>query len=414
MKIGIELRQIALGPCGGIVPLLQGVLEALFAHWPEHDVFLFCTKANNTLLPAVPSQVRVLTLPEEGYWARVDAVARAEGIEVLLRSYPLDAPLGFPPSKQVVLVPDLQHEFFPEFFAPDILATRRASFDNALQQAGAIATLSEHARRTVRDHPATRCPDVFLMSPALRTAVERPCLGELAEEERALLPTRPYFLFPANLWPHKNHRRVLEAFGQFHQRSGAAVELVLTGHPSGWAELAAEHPALPVRHLGFVRRAFLQLLLERAEALLFFTLFEGFGMPLLEAFEAGTPVLCSNTTSLPEVGGDAVLSCDPTDPGAMSELMARATSEEGLRGVLAARGKERLALYSWRQSAANLVEAFSRVASNGPPPWEVPWLVPAPEVLLLTSRSEGRPRRSPLALLKRVVRWHTSPQLADR
>jgi glycosyltransferase involved in cell wall biosynthesis len=124
-----------------------------------------------------------------------------------------------------------------------------------------------------------------------------------------------------------------------------------------------------------VRRELLQVLLSRARALLFFSLFEGFGMPLLEAFDAGTPVLCSNTTSLPEVGGDAVLTCDPTDVAAMSGLMGRILEEDGLRDRLTAAGRDRLPLYDWSASARNLIEACGRVAADAPP-------LRAPAVLL--------------------------------
>src|SRR5439155_25510731 len=125
---------------------------------------------------------------------------------------------------------------------------------------------------------SARCRDVFLTSPALRTAWEHPALKVLAEAEHALFPSGDFFLFPANLWAHKNHRRLLQAFALFLQKVGCPVELVLTGHPQGWEELARSFPDLPVRHLGFVRRGFLQVLLARARALTFFSLFEGFGI----------------------------------------------------------------------------------------------------------------------------------------
>ena len=108
----------------------------------------------------------------------------------------------------------------------------------------------------------------------------------------------------------------------------------------------------------------LRKLLEGARALVFFSLYEGFGIPLLEAFDAGTPVLCSNTTSLPEVGRDAVLACDPTDVEAMSELMARIIAEPNLRQDLVRRGKQRLKAYSWEESADNLMAACERVGQR--------------------------------------------------
>jgi hypothetical protein len=110
----------------------------------------------------------------------------------------------------------------------------------------------------------------------------------------------------------------------------------------------------------------LQVLLVRARALMFFSLFEGFGMPLLEAFAAGTPVACSDTSSLPEVGGNAVMTCNPTDPAAMSQLMSRLFADGDLCEQLKANGKERLARYSWHASAAQLVDACARIQLRAP------------------------------------------------
>jgi hypothetical protein len=124
--------------------------------------------------------------------------------------------------------------------------------------------------------------------------------------------------------------------------------------------------------LGFVRRAFLQVLLSRARALIYFSLFEGFGMPLLEAFAANLPVACSDTTSLPEVGGDAVLLCDPTDVRSMSNAMVQIAEDESLRARLTARGKARLSLFSWSDSAAQLVNACARVHTRVSMPAQCP------------------------------------------
>jgi glycosyltransferase involved in cell wall biosynthesis len=363
MKLGVDLFNIKEGETGGLVPHLQGVLEALFAGWPEHHIFLFGTEANRNLFPAPPGHVQAHTLPRDGFFPLLDVYASYFQIDVLLRSYPGNFELTFPMARQIVLIPDMQHEFFPEFFSPSALESRRRDFGKTLQDAGAIATNSDHSRTTLLNHAATRCPDIFLMNPALRSDENE---ADLTAAERALIPTKDYFIYPANLWPHKNHRRVLQAFAHFLEKTDRSVEFVFTGHPKGWKELAKSFPDLPIRHLGFVRRGFLQVLLARARALVFFSLFEGFGMPLLEAFAAGTPVACSNTTSLPEVGGDAVLSCDPTDLAAMSDLMTRLCEDAELRERLKVRGKERLARYSWHASAAQFIEACQRIQRRVP------------------------------------------------
>jgi glycosyltransferase involved in cell wall biosynthesis len=365
VKIGIELRQLVPGASGGISQLVKGVCEHAFAAYPEHEFLVFCTAFNRGELEYEGAHVRYFSSNTYAYFSELDRLATEEGIDVLFRMYPMDDPLVFPLEKQIFLIPDNQHETFPEFFHPEDLRRRRIGFARALGQAGAIGTISEFARDTLLAFPETRCDDIFLMPPALQVSHRSQKAGEeLSESERALIPRGDFFLFPANLWKHKNHLRLLQAFRLHRDRTGRDVTLILTGHPAGWSELAAEFADLPVFHLGYVRPQFLRALMERARALVFFSLYEGFGIPLLEAFDAGTPVICSNTTSLPEVGGDAVLACDPTDVGAMAALMERILGDDILRRTLVRRGKHRLRAYSWEESAHSLVAACARVAGK--------------------------------------------------
>jgi glycosyltransferase involved in cell wall biosynthesis/GT2 family glycosyltransferase len=344
--------------------LLRGVLGALFAGHPGQEVVLFATPAGADLFPSPPPGVERVALPEAGYFTHLERQMARRGPHVLFRGYPADVPLAVPRPRQIVLVPDLRHEFLPESCSPEELARRGAAFV-AAGEAGAVAAVSEYGRQAVQNFARPRQPDVFVMSPALEP---RPpsSVADLSEEERANLPAGDFFLYPSVLAPHKNHRRLLAAFASFLRETPRRFELVLTGDPEGWPELAAAFPGLPVRHLGRARRPFLDVLLRRARALAFFSLYEGFPLPLLEAFHAGTPVACGNTTSLPEVGGDAVLSCDPTDTRAMCDLLRRLAGDEALRRALVARGKVRLARYSWHDSARNLLDACRRVAGRGP------------------------------------------------
>ncbi len=370
MKIGIELRLVVPGKSGGVAPLLSGVFGTLFARHPEHQFLVFCTVFNRHMLPAVPPHVKVWSLPCRDFDAELEHLLRRENVEALFRSYPQE-PLDFPSFRQVVFIPDTQHEFHPEFFTPEELRYRRRCFNHALSRAGAIGTLTEHTRRAILEHKWTRCRDIFLMSPALPASHQ-----SIAEERSALvvkerLPPGEYFLYPANLWPHKNHRRVLQAFELLLRRRERPLSFVFTGHREGWEELRREFPHLPILHLGFVTPSVLKALYEGALALVFFSLYEGFGMPLLEAFAARTPVICSNTTSLPEVGGDAVLTCDPTDIRAMRDLMEKVASDEETRHTLKASGEGRLPNYTWERSADSLLAACLRVgaapAADGAP-----------------------------------------------
>jgi hypothetical protein len=311
------------------------------------------------MLGQVSPNVEFKTFPLFSYFEDVGRVCNEKRVDVLFRGYPLEQQVDFPLHRQIVAIPDIQHEHFPEFFEPECLRTRRAAFSRVLDGAGAIGTISEFARLSLKEQPEARCQDIFLMSPALQ--VEHQKHEPLTRAEKAQIPWGNFFLYAANLWKHKNHERVLHAFEQFLSRSKRSIQFLFTGHPDSWEKFKKQFGHLPIRHLGFIRPTLVRCLLEKARALVFFSLYEGFGIPLLEAFDAGTPVLCSNTTSLPEVGRDAVLTCDPTDVASMSALMTRIDNEPSLRRYLARRGKQRLKTYSWEASADNLMAACERV-----------------------------------------------------
>jgi glycosyltransferase involved in cell wall biosynthesis len=361
LRVGVELRQVTRGLSGGIAVVLAGTLVELFRSRPDVDFVVFCTVFNRELLATDSPNVDFETLPLSGFFDELARIARGRRIDLLVRSYPTVEDVEFPLKRQIFVVPDVQHEAHPEFFDPASLELRRRAFLPVYQGAGAIMTISDFARATIAELSAEGS-DVFVASPTVAPDFLGARSSDTTDEERGLVDgVDSYFFFPANLWPHKNHRRLIQAFRLFRKRTGSAAELVLTGSPRGWQELRAEHEDLPIRHLGFVSPSLLRLLYERALALTFFSEYEGFGIPILEAFTVGTPVVCSNTASLPEVAGDAALMCDPTDVEAVSELLERVAGDAELRARLAELGRKRIAEYSWEKAAESLSAGIDRV-----------------------------------------------------
>lgn len=155
----------------------------------------------------------------------------------------------------------------------------------------------------------------------------------------------PFLLYPANFWRHKNHRTLLAALARL-RAGGLRVPAVFTGALLGrddeWAAQVAEAGVGDqVVHLGLVSRAELSWLYRHSRCLCVPSLFEGFGIPLVEAMRLGVPVACSATTSLPEIAGDAADYFDPGDPDGLARTLGRLWTEEAGRRRLVSKGRIR-------------------------------------------------------------------------
>jgi glycosyltransferase involved in cell wall biosynthesis/GT2 family glycosyltransferase len=363
MKIAIDLRTVTFGEAGGLVQWLQGALGRLIRTDRDNEYLVFGMPYNYHLLDFQAPNLRRVTFSSGNYEKGIqDRLDFEKDVEVLFRCFPHDRKLNFPAHRQIVCIPDRRHELYPEDYPGDVRLERRRTFRYYQGMAGAIGTFSDFARRDLLACPWTTCQDVFLMPPALPEPLAEPETEEAGDEIEAQLDS-PFFLYPANLWPHKNHAALLEAFARFHEIN-PDVGLILTGHRDAWRLFAKEYHKHPVRHLGYVSPRLLAALYRRALALVYPSLHETFGLPLLEAFAAGVPVLCSQGMSLEEVGGDAVLTCDPRSIDSLVEGMVRIASDEPLRRQLAERGRARLACYSWEETASALRGAIERVAER--------------------------------------------------
>jgi glycosyltransferase involved in cell wall biosynthesis len=173
------------------------------------------------------------------------------------------------------------------------------------------------------------------------------------------VPSGPggFWLSVGSLEPRKNHRRLLEAYA----RSGSSLPLVLAGGKGWLMDDFAGHTAGVVL-TGYVSDSELEWLYRNCFGFVYPSLFEGFGMPVLEALSLGSPVICSNTTSLPEVAGEAGLLVDPLDAGAIAAAMVRLASGEIGREGLREAGLRQARRFSWEASARKLAEVYEHCA----------------------------------------------------
>ena len=178
-----------------------------------------------------------------------------------------------------------------------------------------------------------------------------------------------YILFTGRFEPRKNVVRILEAFHAYrHETHNSEMKLVLAGNMT-WAKAAvaetihrlqlAKHVVLP----GHVANEDLPALYSGAEFFVFPSLWEGFGIPIVEAMACGTPVITSNVSSLPEIAGDAALLVDPYSVDAITDAMLRISQDSNLCQSLRQRGFERARQFSWRQNAQQTLAVYRKLAS---------------------------------------------------
>jgi alpha-1,3-rhamnosyl/mannosyltransferase len=164
----------------------------------------------------------------------------------------------------------------------------------------------------------------------------------------------------------KNYRRLADAYRMLRQRSAAVPPLVVAGK-EGWANedtLRRLRAEPGVQLLGHVEDAVLLALYQHARLLAFPSLYEGFGLPLLDAFATGLPALISSTGALPEVAGGAALMVEAEQPEAIAAGLERLLSDEPLRRVLAERGRERAAEFSWQRAGAAVAGLLDTIAAR--------------------------------------------------
>jgi alpha-1,3-rhamnosyl/mannosyltransferase len=188
--------------------------------------------------------------------------------------------------------------------------------------------------------------------------------------QRFGLRHRSFFLCVGTLEPRKNLIRTIRSFAALPAQRRRECPLVLVG-ASGWnasdleREISAMAATGEVIPLGFTAEDDLARLYSAAKALLYVSLYEGFGLPPLEAMASGTPVISSNSSSIPEVVRDAGLHVDPLDEAAIREAMLRLLDDVALCETLAARGAQRARGFSWARCASTTREVYGRVLSQG-------------------------------------------------
>lgn len=301
-------------------------------------------------------------------WPPPWSLAGALGADVLFCPFgdPFWAEPGVP---TVCTINDLQHLDHPEFFTETELGHRADYLRRLVGVADRIIAPSEFTRRSVRHHLAPDVPISVVPYPADRR------WGAGEPTATVATPGR-FLLYPANAWPHKNHERLLDALAVHRSRctdsGGEPIRLICTGSPLGRRhelEEGARRRGIAdlVEFRGHVHDRELRDLYRSATGVLIPSLYEGFGMPALEAMTFDVPVACSNVASLPEVVGDAAMLFDPTQPLAIADAIDSLAGDNTANQARVARGRRHVERYSTPHCVEALLAALDAAVRQDAP-----------------------------------------------
>jgi glycosyltransferase involved in cell wall biosynthesis len=267
---------------------------------------------------------------------------------------------------QIVTIHDTAVMEHPEWFSSAFVLLYRSLWPVLAKRAARIVTVSHFSKARISkalDIPASKIEVVWngvdeCFRPAPRAAIERAAAS-------VGIVDRPYFATLSTLEPRKNLKLVLQAWSRARPHLSKGMTLLVIGGKGskaifGNSNMGIDAPCEGVVFSGYVAEEMLPPLLSGACGVLYPSVYEGFGLPVLEAMACGVPAVTTRLTSLPEVGGDAALYVDPEDPEDLALTLINLAKSEDLRRERSAMGLERAKLFTWDHAAAKMDEIFAR------------------------------------------------------
>lgn len=346
-----------------------GLYRQAIVQAPEID-FVFFLGDTESLREAHPEfaapNVKLVSMPHgRAVWrlaAQLPWLRWRHGIDLLHMQYRL--PL-FPLGPCAVTIHDVLFETYPQFFPAPFVWQSRLTFRHAARHADVLFSVSEFSKQDIAKHYGISPQRIRVTYNGVDTQRFHPADQADPQEINPRLAEmglahRGYLLTVGRLEPRKNHETLIRAYAQLPPDT---PRLVIVGQ----RDFSYDKIFECVRTHGLQDRVHLleqvgddtlPMLMRHARLFIYPAFAEGFGMPVAEALASGVPVITSNTTSLPEVAGDAALFASPTDASELAQVMQRVLSDEALAQTMVARGLERVKAFDWAKSAQVLIASF--------------------------------------------------------
>ena len=369
MRIAVNTRLLLKGKLEGIGWFTYQTLEHIVKGHPEHEFIFFFDRPYDPLFVFAPNVTPVVVHPQARHPV-LFYIWFEWSIPFMLRKYKAD--LFLSPDSYMSLstkvptclvIHDLAFEHYPEHFVLSHRLYWRHYSPLFAKKAKRIATVSTFSKNDISKSYNIPLEKIDVVYNGAHDEY-RPLTNEEREAaKKQYADGCEYFVFAGALHPRKNIVNLLKAFVLFKQRQHTNMKLVIAGRPA-WKyeeveQMQAEMPFKDdVKWVGYMNVDELSKVIGGAYALVYASLFEGFGIPILEALQCDVPAIVSNTSSMPEVAGDAALLVDPADPQDIANNMHLLYKDEALRTKLIANAREQVKKFDWNRSSASLWESM--------------------------------------------------------
>ena len=358
--IGVDAsRSVSTQPTGTEL-YSRNLIEALLSHAPDHFFFrLYFNQPPQSAFQIPNSQVRLLTFPRLWTHLRLSAeMVRHRPDLLFVPSHVLPI---IHPRRSVVTVHDLGYLYFPEAHLPRQRWYLDATTRWHTRTAAHLLADSAATKRDLVERYHADAAKITVAYPGLDPSVQR------VNDPHAIARVKAkyhidgdYLLYLGTIQPRKNLQRLITAFASCK----LPPPLILAGKRGWYADVLLRQADERVKFVGYVEAADRNALLSGATAFVFPSLYEGFGFPVLEAMKCGVPVLCSNTSSLPEVAGDAARQVDPASVDDIARGLSDVTTNEDLRQTLIECGYRQAQKFTWQACAEILLKVFEQVLGH--------------------------------------------------
>lgn len=359
MRVGVNVRLLLNENMEGIPRYIYETTQQMALSHPEDEFILFFDRKVNVDF-GFPLNVKAVIVPWHARhavlwhfwfeymlplffrWYKIDVFYSGDGYLSLRSKVPA-----------VLVMHDLAYLHYPEHIQSASLRHYRKYVPRYLSKAASVIAVSHFVKNDIITQMGIDKEKIKVAYNAVRDNISLGVLDEMPWRINEKIAGKPYFLYIGALQPRKNIARLIKAFELFSSGKEGQYKLVIAGRLAWKTEEIAEAimHSPDVIYTGMVSEPIKYKLISGAMAVTYISLFEGFGIPLLEAMKMGTPVITSSVTSMPEVAGEAALLIDPTSVEDIAQAMSKMADNEDLRNALASKGLERYKFFSWEKSA---------------------------------------------------------------